>query len=457
MDSASGKPKDHERRAEGSVSDAEPGRVIGGRYRLVRTLGGGGFGRVWKAVDESLRVDVALKEVWLPPASSSAEHDKRLAYAVREARNAARLRDHPHIVAVHDVVVENGIPWTVMRLVDGESLEQSLAVGGPLPPDEATALATALLKALKAAHDAGIVHRDIKPANVMVTAAGEVLLTDFGISVHHADTALTTTGSVIGSAEYMAPERLNGVDGPAGDLFSLGALLYQTAEGVSPFRRDTPTATLAAVALHEVSPPRHAGDLATLITALLAKQPAERPSAESALEMLRHMTSKPLPRPDGNEVLTGREPREASDLERWLDRRDLESREGKTRSREEGRHESVELDLFGAMFSFVSGAFFAMVSVLAPIQEEWVVAPQDSLQAARFNAVAMNALYSVLMGGGGIGGVLLALTAGPRPLAFLKGRMGIKWVVGISCVAGLVLFGARAQLFWEQASSDLTP
>src|SRR5690606_38171755 len=149
------------------------------------------------------------KEVWLPPTSSPAEHRKRLAYAVREARNAARLRDHPHIVAVHDVVVEDDLPWMVMRLVDGESLEQRLATGGPLPASRAAEIATALLKALQAAHEAGIVHRDLKPANVMLTADGHVLLTDFGISVRQSDTSLTTTGAVIGSAEYMAPERMN--------------------------------------------------------------------------------------------------------------------------------------------------------------------------------------------------------------------------------------------------------
>ncbi|MFD4172833.1 serine/threonine-protein kinase [Streptomyces anulatus] len=316
------------------MSKAQPGRVIGGRYRLVQQLGGGGFGRVWKAVDESLRVDVALKEVWLPPTSSPTEHDKRLAYAVREARNAARLRDHAHIVAVHDVVIEDDIPWTVMRLVDGQSLEQSLAAEGPLSPDEVTSLATALLKALKAAHDAGIIHRDVKPANVMITAAGEVLLTDFGISVHQADTALTTTGSVIGSAEYMAPERLNGVDRPAGDLFSLGATLYHAVEGVSPFRRDTPTATLAAIALHQAPQSQRAGVvLAELLTALLAKDPHERPSTDTALEMLRDTartvvkSTKILPAPDGSDGLTREDLEEIAELPDWAQEHELRSKQ----------------------------------------------------------------------------------------------------------------------------------
>lgn len=269
------------------AGEARVGRVVGGRYRLVEGLASGGFGRVWAAYDETLGVDVAVKEIWLPSAGSDEEHRERVARATREARNAAKLRDHPHIVAVHDVVVENGVPWTVMRLVDGCSLGERLGAEGPLPAPRVAEVAGALLKALGAAHAMGIVHRDVKPANVMLARDGQVLLTDFGISVHQTDTALTSTGGVIGSAEYMAPERLNGIDETAGDLFSLGATLYQAVEGVSPFRRDTPTATLAAVALAQAPPPERAGALAPLIIRLLAKEPGDRPTVTAALDMLR--------------------------------------------------------------------------------------------------------------------------------------------------------------------------
>ncbi|MFD9408197.1 serine/threonine-protein kinase [Streptomyces sp. NPDC059989] len=280
------------------ASKARPGRIIGGRYRLIEELAAGGFGRVWKAHDETLHVDVAVKEVWLPPAASEAEHRERLLRAAREARNAAKLRDHAHIVAVHDLVVEDDVPWMVMRLVDGRSLEQHLRTDGPLPARRVALVARALLDALGAAHDAGITHRDVKPANVMLTADGQVLLTDFGISVHQTDTALTATGGIIGSAEYMAPERLNGSDDEAaGDLFSLGVTLYQAVEGVSPFRRNTPTATLGAVVLHEAPPPQRAGALAPLITALLAKDPRDRPTAKSALAALHNTPTETSPPP----------------------------------------------------------------------------------------------------------------------------------------------------------------
>ncbi|WP_051877169.1 serine/threonine-protein kinase [Streptomyces natalensis] len=265
--------------------------MIGGRYRLVSDLGSGGFGRVWKARDETLRIDVAVKEIWLPPAVSEAEQAERLARAAREARNAARLRDHTHVVTVHDVVVEDGLPWIVMQLVDGCSLEEHLATHGPLSVEHAEKVARALLRALGAAHEAGIVHRDVKPANVMLTRGGDVLLTDFGIAVHHTDTALTTTGAIIGSVEYMAPERVRGTDGlPAGDVFSLGVTLYQAVEGFSPFRRGTPTGCMAAVLFEEAPPSKRAGRLAPLITALLDKDPDRRPDTRAALARLASPT-----------------------------------------------------------------------------------------------------------------------------------------------------------------------
>ncbi|MFE0188023.1 serine/threonine-protein kinase [Streptomyces sp. NPDC058989] len=267
--------------------------MIAYRYRLRELLGIGGFGRVWRARDEVLGVDIALKEVWLPELMSDAEAAERRVRAEREAHHAAQLRDHPNIVAVHDLVFEDGVPWTVMRLVTGMPLDQRLR-NGPLSTNATVGVARALLSALEAVHAVGIVHRDVKPANILLAAGGQILLTDFGIAAHEADTPMTATGTVIGSAEYMAPERIDGLnDGPAGDMFSLGVTLYEAVVGTSPFRRDTRNATLNAICVHSPPPPEPPGLLAALIMALLDKHPDRRPTATEALRMLN---AAPVPK-----------------------------------------------------------------------------------------------------------------------------------------------------------------
>ncbi|MFJ9847238.1 serine/threonine-protein kinase [Kitasatospora sp. NPDC101155] len=264
------------------------GEVIGGKYRLMYSLGAGGFGRVWKARDEDLDVDVAIKEVWLPPTQSEAEHAQHLARAAREARNSAKLRDHPNVITVYDVVTHDGRPWIVMQLVVGYSLEQYTCHRGPLPAGKVMEVAKGLLRALDTAHKRGIVHRDVKPANVMLSTDETILLADFGIARHERDTVITATGTFIGSPEYMAPERIRGSsDLPSSDLFSLGATLFQAAEGISPFRRDTVPASISAVLLDEHPPLKRAKQpLADLISRLLRKEPDERPKIPEALALL---------------------------------------------------------------------------------------------------------------------------------------------------------------------------
>nr|WP_052479202.1 serine/threonine-protein kinase [Kibdelosporangium sp. MJ126-NF4]CEL22942.1 serine/threonine protein kinase [Kibdelosporangium sp. MJ126-NF4]CTQ90081.1 serine/threonine protein kinase [Kibdelosporangium sp. MJ126-NF4] len=286
----------------------QAGHLVGGRYRLISELGAGGFGRVWKAHDETLDVYVAVKELKLPRVFSSREQSERLTRAAREARNAAALRDHPNIVAVHDVAIHEDSPWIVMQLVDGHSIDDLLAAGGPLPADTVTKVAVALLRALDAAHRLGIVHRDVKPGNVMLAKTGEVLLTDFGIAVQATDTALTATGVFVGSMEYVAPERLHGRETTAAsDLFSLGATLYHAVEGTSPFRRDDHVATLGAVLVDEPKPPTLAPPLlAAVIARLLAKDPRRRPTVGQALAMITGEAGTPEPpiTADRTELLT---------------------------------------------------------------------------------------------------------------------------------------------------------
>ncbi|MFF1919825.1 protein kinase [Streptomyces sp. NPDC058221] len=259
---------------------------VAGRYRLLSVLGQGGMGTVWRAYDEVLHREVAVKEV-RAAAQLPAEHRARLHTRLeREAWAAARI-DCAEVVTVHDVVTFDGRPWIVMELVRGKSLADVISAAGALPPKEAARIGGRVLAALRAAHAAGVLHRDVKPANVLLSDDGRVLLTDFGIATIEGDTALTMTGEVVGSPEYLAPERALGRTPDAtSDLWSLGALLYAAVQGRSPFRQSTALATLRAVVDEELTPPDKAGALTPVIEGLMRKDPHDRMPAELAAQEL---------------------------------------------------------------------------------------------------------------------------------------------------------------------------
>ncbi|MBT2898392.1 protein kinase [Streptomyces sp. McG3] len=265
--------------------------MIDGRFTLVERLGSGGMGMVWRARDEALHRDVALKEV-RPPDPALAEYDPEgartlRARVLREARALARV-DHPNVVTVHHIVDpgEDGYPWIVMELVAGSSLHDRLA-HGPMEPAEAAELGRGILSALRAAHATGIQHRDVKPANVLLRPDGRPVLTDFGIAAIRESTSLTMTGALIGSPDYIAPERIRGTEGdPSSDLWSLGMMLYVAVEGRHPLRRATTLATLAAVLDEEIPPPVRAGSLTPVLNALLTRDIPARPDAEALDRLL---------------------------------------------------------------------------------------------------------------------------------------------------------------------------
>ncbi|MFI9150283.1 protein kinase [Streptomyces sp. NPDC053367] len=274
------------------MSDGESGRrVIDGRFELQGRLGGGGMGMVWRARDLVLDRAVALKEV-RPADPGLAEYDPQAAAmlrarVLREARALARA-DHPNVVTIHHVVDggEHTYPWLVMELVTGGSLQDRLEKG-PLAPVEAARLGREVLAALRAAHDVGIQHRDVKPANVLLRPDGRPVLTDFGIAAIRESTVLTATGSIIGTPDYMAPERISGGEGgPGSDLWSLAMMLYVAVEGHHPLRRGTTLATLAALLSEELPPPVRSGPLTGFLNAMLVKDPARRPDATAADRML---------------------------------------------------------------------------------------------------------------------------------------------------------------------------
>ncbi|GAA1363283.1 serine/threonine-protein kinase [Streptomyces beijiangensis] len=262
-------------------------RVVAGRYRLLSQLGQGGMGIVWRARDEVLGREVAVKEVRAPGVLPSGDVHRLYDRLEREAWAAARIT-HRNVVTVYDVASHDGRPWIVMELVRGLSLSDVLDADGPLPPQRAAHIGAEVLAALRSAHEAGVLHRDVKPGNVLIGNDGRVVLTDFGIAMVEGTSALTMTGELIGSPDYLAPERALGrAASPASDLWALGVLLYVTVEGSAPFRLDTPLATLRAVVEEELPPPRRAGALAPVIEGLLRKDPADRLGAEEAGRMLR--------------------------------------------------------------------------------------------------------------------------------------------------------------------------
>ncbi|WP_083983904.1 serine/threonine-protein kinase [Actinomadura hibisca] len=272
-------------------------RLLAGRYRLLSVVGRGGMGTVWRAHDEALHREVAVKEVLLHEALSDEEREQRHQRTLREARASARL-NHPGVVTVHDVVDEGGRPWIVMELVQARSLQEVLDEDGPLPPGRAAAIGRQVAGALRAAHAIGILHRDVKPANVLITGEDRAVLTDFGIAQIAGDATLTRTGLIMGSPAYMSPERVNGDPAlPASDLWALGATLYAACEGRPPHYRTDAMAVLAAILTQEPPPPRNAGHLGPVLRALLERDPARRPGADEAEKALARVQAGEPPAP----------------------------------------------------------------------------------------------------------------------------------------------------------------
>jgi eukaryotic-like serine/threonine-protein kinase len=279
---------------------AEPGaadRILGGRYRLRSRLAAGGMGAVWAGEDLVFGREVAVKVL-----GEALATDRLAALRLRrEARAAGRLV-HPGIARVLDLGEDGGRPYLVMELLHGESVAARLARAGALVPAEAVRVVAAAADALEVAHRAGIVHRDVKPGNVFVTSEGEVKLLDFGIASAAGDTAVTG-GDLLGTAAYLAPERVLGHQAtPAADVYALGVLLYELLAGRPPFAGDTGTALAMAHVHARPAPlravaPRVPPALAAACEHAMARDPAARPPSAAALAALLRATVAPTPIP----------------------------------------------------------------------------------------------------------------------------------------------------------------
>lgn len=267
-------------------------RLIAGRYRLGDRRGRGGMGTVWQATDEVLGRQVAVKELHFggdEPGLPAADAQLRRERALREARTVAQLV-HPHVLVVHDIVEDPGteLPYIIMELIDGDSLADRIAAEGPVDPQEAARIGLALVRVLRMAHERGVLHRDLKPDNILLEAgSGRVVLTDFGIARLDGGTTITDAGSFVGSPEYTAPERMEGVAaGPASDMWSLGVLLCTAVSGQSPFHRDSLSGVLCAVMHDPIRLPAAAGPLLPVVRSLLDRDPECRLGAAEAERML---------------------------------------------------------------------------------------------------------------------------------------------------------------------------
>ncbi len=269
-----------------------------GRYRLVRELGHGGMGVVYLARDTELDRDVALKII-VPQLAGDADYRARFK---REATALTRM-DSPHIVAVHDHGELDGCLYLVTQLVPHGDLLQQIAAGGPLAPSTAIDVVLQVLDGLADAHAAGIVHRDVKPSNVLLRRRDhrfEAFLCDFGVATVPGD-QLTRTGALVGSFPYMAPERHQGEPaGVAGDLYSVGCVLWQVLTGTAPYAGTDVEVALAH--LQAPIPQLPAGEpfsdaVNAVLRTAMAKRPGER--YRSAKAMRRDLAGPSTSRPTG--------------------------------------------------------------------------------------------------------------------------------------------------------------
>lgn len=272
----------------GSNEPLKENALVNGRYQLIALIGRGGMGEVWRARDTLLDRLVAIK-VMSPPSLHQTELRVWHERARREALAAARV-DHPNVVRIYDVVDTGDRLWIVMELLTGRSLATVVRDLGPPGVAETIRIGLGLATALRQVHAAGVLHRDVKPDNVLLEPGGRVVLMDFGIAALNDLTDLTVTGMLVGTIGYLAPERVtSGAHGPASDLWSLGATLYQTLTGHPLFLRESAFEVLTAVVMEDPVLHDASGPLRPLLEGLLRKNPEERPSADQVIDELTRL------------------------------------------------------------------------------------------------------------------------------------------------------------------------
>ncbi|MCP4362025.1 MAG: protein kinase [Chloroflexi bacterium] len=286
---------------------AGPPPYIKERYRLVEWIGEGSMGVVYRAHDERLDREIAIKFLSPERVTGSEASDRFL----REARAVARL-SHPNIMTLYDMGREDGWHYLVLEHIPGQDLHAHMMSNGPLSPRQAIQSIRGTLSALAYAHDQGIIHRDIKPENIMMMPDGRIKVTDFGLARVQGDARLTQEGMLLGTVLYLAPELITGQPADIrSDLYAVGAVLYELLTGQSPFPGDQPTAVLIQILNNPVTPPSQynpaiPADIERLILKLLAKEPSGR--FQSASEVLDALPDESTAAPSKTEVVSAAAP-----------------------------------------------------------------------------------------------------------------------------------------------------
>lgn len=277
-----------------TVTDPLVGRLVDGRYEVVSRIARGGMATVYLAIDRRLDREVALK-VMHPHLAESTSSTDFVSRFRREARAAARLT-HPGLVAVYDQGVDEETSYLTMELVDGTNLRRRITTAGALSVQEAFDTAEAILDALAAAHRNNLVHRDIKPENVLISSEGRIKLADFGLARAVTEVTSTTTGTILGTVAYLAPELiLTGECDARTDVYSVGILLYEMLVGAQPYTGGTPIQVAYRHVNEDVPAPSRAepqlpAEIDALVCALAARDPDDRPrDATAALDLLRRV------------------------------------------------------------------------------------------------------------------------------------------------------------------------
>jgi serine/threonine protein kinase len=286
----------------GQAAAPAPHKVIDGRYELLHSLGRGGMGEVWEALDTRLDRHVAVKGLLGRDAIGAATQEQLMQRARREAAAIAKIR-HQNVVAVHDRVESGNQVWIVMDLLNARSLADLMREERRLPVRRTAAIGLQVLGGLRAVHEARVVHRDVKPANILFAKDDFAILADFGIATFDGAVPLTRAGELIGTFKYLAPELLGQTSQesaatPASDLWSLGVTLYEMVEGRHPFDRPNEYELLVAACQSDPLPMEHGEALAEVVGRLMHKDPRRRLSAERAEEMLQEVLRTSTAKPD---------------------------------------------------------------------------------------------------------------------------------------------------------------